>query len=448
MSLDTKYRPTSYRDVLGQEATKKILKQFVITGTGYNQSYLFAGPFGSGKTTLGRILARALLCDSPVEGEPCNKCPSCVSILENGTSESFIEMDAATNSGKADILKITESLDYQTFTGKRRIYLLDESHALSTQALDGLLKPLEETIPGTEQKRLVCIFCTTEPERMRDTILSRCAPAFVIEPVVPAQIAERLAEVCQKEGVEYDLDVLKLIAEAKECHIRDCLKAIEGVRMLGPINRENVVEYLHLDQNASYVDVLLKLEKDLAGALALVESLSQRVAPSVLYQKLMEVSMCAYHVFLGSKNIPVYWDAGKLKELSQKGEVLLHYARRFATRPNRPHITMLHCDLASLHRKLPESSMVVIASHQGSPTNGTHTSPVNLGSVNPDTLVTASIQTGVYVDPRAINREPRTVVRQGAMTAEDAARILNIGLTERGQSRSTNLGSSGADPAR
>ena len=118
MSLDTKYRPRSYSDVLGQKVAIKTLKGFVQKDAGWRQSYLFAGPVGSGQTTLGRILARALLCDSPIDGEPCDECDSCLSML-NGSSPNFTEVDAATNSGKADIKKILEELEYSSFSGKK-----------------------------------------------------------------------------------------------------------------------------------------------------------------------------------------------------------------------------------------------------------------------------------------------------------------------------------------
>ena len=185
MALDTKYRPTKYSDVLGQEASAIVLKQFVKEGMGFHQSYVFCGQHGSGKTTLGRILARALLCTTPNEGEPCDECHSCQTLLDGGAHESFEELDAATKSGKSDLSRIIEDVTYSTFSGNRRIYLFDESHRLSKQALDALLKPMEDNVPGTEDKKLVCIFCTTEPEKMRNTIFSRCAPAFVIRAVPP-----------------------------------------------------------------------------------------------------------------------------------------------------------------------------------------------------------------------------------------------------------------------
>ena len=146
MGLDTKYRPTKFADVLGQANTIKILRRFVSTGVGLRQSYLFAGSFGGGKTTLGRILARALLCDAPTsEGDPCDKCESCLSLLQSGTSVDFVEVDAATKSGKADMEKVTEEIQYATFSGRRRIYLFDECFTGETLLLtpDGPRQILE-----------------------------------------------------------------------------------------------------------------------------------------------------------------------------------------------------------------------------------------------------------------------------------------------------------------
>ena len=127
MGLDTKYRPQRLADVLGQESSVRVLKQIVSQGLGFRQSYLFAGPFGCGKTTLGRILAKSLLCENPNQGEPCLECSSCRD-MDAGASDSFVEVDAATNSGKANIQDILEDLQYQSFSGRRKLYLFDEAH--------------------------------------------------------------------------------------------------------------------------------------------------------------------------------------------------------------------------------------------------------------------------------------------------------------------------------
>lgn len=349
MSLDTRYRPTQYEDVLGQEATKEILKGFVKSGRGFQQSYLFAGPYGSGKTTLGRILARALLCDAPIEGEPCNHCPSCEDMLIGGVSETYTEVDAATNSGVAMMRELTEGLQYQTFSGKRKLYLFDESHQLSTSALDALLKPMEDTLQDSDDKKLICIFCTTEPEKMRATILSRCAPAFVIRPLLPEDIARRMEFICKEEGVPYEFDALVIIASATECHIRDALKAIEGVRMLGAISHANVARYLDLDLNTQLLDILEKIPGDLPGAIAAARDLEDRMSPSTTYERLSEAAMLAYQVYLGAGRPKPYWDLERIQAIARQGEALLGYASRFSSRPRAVTSSMLLCDISALH---------------------------------------------------------------------------------------------------
>jgi len=350
VSLDTKYRPRTFDDVLGQEATVRILRRFIATGKAYRQSYLFAGPFGSGKTTLGRILARGLLCEQPTEkGDPCDECSSCQSLLGGGTHTDFCEMDAATNSGKADITKIVEEIEFSTFSGRRRVYMLDESHRLSEQALDALLKPLEENAPGSLDKKLVCIFATTEPEKMRDTILSRCAPAFVIRPLSPEVIAGRLAYVCDEEGIEYEQGLLPLIAELTECHVRDALKAVEGISLLGPLTRDNVSLYLDLDLHDAYLDVLLNIGQDLPSAVQAAEKVLAKASPQTCYKRLATTSVMAYKVSLGIGKPQAFWDLEKVRAIGHKGNALLAYATLFSSRPGKPNSSMLFCDIAHLH---------------------------------------------------------------------------------------------------
>lgn len=365
MAFDTKYRPLRYEDVLGQDEYKAVLRQIVEDGTGFHQSYLFCGQHGSGKTTLGRILARALLCANPQDGNPCDECDSCLAVLED-RSECFTEFDAATNSGKDDIKKITEELQYSTFSGKQRIYLFDESHQLSKQALDAMLKPMEDSQPGTEDKQLICIFCTTEPERMRSTIFSRCAPAFTIRPVDPEKIADRLAYVCEQEGIEYERAALVLLAEFHESHIRDALKSLEGISKLGEINQENANAYLRLQANGMCLDILTALGTDLARVFDKAEALHELLSPSVSYKRLAEIAMLAYKVKIGAGHVPMFWDADKLGALGDHhAEYLLLISEHLSVRPARPSQAMLLCDLAHLHHgklgTLPSMSLAPAA---------------------------------------------------------------------------------------
>jgi DNA polymerase III subunit gamma/tau len=349
VALDTKYRPQTYSDVLGQEASVQVLKQYLKEGKGFHQSYVFCGQRGSGKTTLGRILARALLCSNLIDGAPCDECSSCRIFLDGGTHECFLELDAATRSTKEDMLKITEDIQYSSFSGKRRIYLFDESHRLSKQALDAILKPMEDSIPGSEDKQLVCIFCTTEPEKMQPTIFSRCAPAFVIRPVSPEGIAERLKSICDVEGIPCEIEALVALAEIAECHIRDALKSLEGVSVSGSVTLEAVSQYLRFNANDYVLDILNSLGNDLPTAVSISSKLSEAVSPTVAYERMAEASLWAYRLSLGVGKVPVYWNKTKIQALSEHGSRLVEIANRFASPPRKPSPQTLVLDVSSLH---------------------------------------------------------------------------------------------------
>lgn len=355
MGLDTKYRPSCYADVLGQDQTIRICKEIVRRGVGFHQSYMFHGPFGTGKTTLGRILAKALLCQNPQGGEACGSCHSCESFVQ-GVSESFVEFDAATNSGKEDIRRLLDDINYNTFSGSRRIYLVDESHELSRQAMDALLKPLEQTWPNSLEKQLVCIFCTTEPDKMRPAILSRCAPAFRIQSNTPQQIAGRMETICLQEGIPYEKEALQIIAEVKECHIRDCLKALEALHVMGGATVASVRQYLHLGVHEVILDLVESLGGDEERIVRGLEELEKHVSPSSAYQRLAEVCLLAYKVHTyGASQIPSYLPKDRLQALGRlKGERLLDAARTFAERPFRASYVMLGCDLLTVGKRRRE----------------------------------------------------------------------------------------------
>lgn len=344
MSLDTKYRPKNYEDVLGQAGSIKTLKGIVSENAGWKQSYLFAGPFGSGKTTLGRILARALLCEDPINGEPCNKCSSCESMI-SGESDAFIEVDAATNSGKEDVKKVLNEIDYNAFSGRRKLYLFDESHQLSPSALDALLKPMEDNRKGSEEKRLVCIFCTTEPEKMRATVLSRCAPAFIIHHVDSEEIADRLSWVCEQEGYEYDREALVLIADFTEGHIRDALKAIEGVASSNSkkITLEAVRSYLHVDRNDLICKLLVSEGSDL---LRISDEVLSSTPVGIAFDRLLSATMFSISLGLGAGNPPPYWNKDILTEAwEKKGEGLIHLAEAISSKPRKSTEALFKCEL-------------------------------------------------------------------------------------------------------
>lgn len=438
MALDTKYRPLNYDDVLGQDAHKAVLRQFVKEGKGFHQSYVFCGQHGSGKTTMGRILARALLCENPSGGDPCDECSSCRILLAGGSHEGFEELDAASKSGKGDLAKIIEDLSYATFSGSRRIYLFDESHRLSKAALDILLKPMEDCVEGSEDKQLICIFCTTEPEKMRSTIFSRCAPAFVIRAVEPEKIAERLAWVCDQEEVKYDQSALVTIAEVTECHIRDALKTVEGVSMLGEVNKDHVTQYLQLGANDLALDVLESIGKDLTRAVEISTKMAMEVSPSSAYERVAEAAMCAYRAHLGVGKVPSYWASGRVQGLVKRGAALLGVASRFSAPPHRPTRHTLILDVATAHYAVvsgtpPSKAASLVLEVQGAP-SGSSTDPEvsgkgkmpetnsqPAGSVPDNEPEEAHMADGVWIDPRGIGKGPIAALAEelGTAGAED-----------------------------
>jgi len=381
---------------------------------------------------MGRILARALLCENHQEGEPCDRCSSCLSILERGTSECFVELDAATKSGKGDVTRITEEVTYSTFSGKRRIYLFDEAHQLSKQALDALLKPMEDTVPGGDDKQLICIFCTTEPGKMRSTIFSRCAPAFVIRAVTPEGIAERLAEVCDAEKIAYEKEALVTVAALTECHIRDALKTTEGVAMLGGVTKKTVSQYLRLDTNEKILELLIKIaERDLKSVVSLSEELSTSLSPSTSYERLSEACMVVYRSHLGISQPPSYWDRSLVNKVSELfGPDLLRVSSLFADPPRRPSHSTLALDCASLctsvQKQAATTQNISISSAPQAPQvkiagklNSTHDAIPQ----EPAPTIAHETPDGVYVDPRAIRKTTSPIKLNGNTITPDSFRL-------------------------
>lgn len=418
MALDTRYRPQKYADVLGQQHTVDILRQFVIEGRGFHQSYVFCGQHGSGKTTMARIFARALLCQTPVEGNPCDTCSSCLSFLEGAGHEAFEELDAATKSGKSDLTRILEDVSYATVTGKRRIYLMDEAHRLSKSALDALLKPMEDSAPGSEDKRLVCIFCTTEPEKMVGTIFSRCAPAFVIKSAPLSAIADRLEMICKEEQIPYERSALDLIAEQSGSHIRDALKMLEGVSMLGGVLLSHAKQYLHLDANTPVLDLLEALGQDLPRAVQVAETLSVKMSPSSAYERIAEAALLMYRVHLKVADPPLKWDRERILRLSERGAAWLNVAQRYAAPPHRPTANTLVLDTSTAHHLFHKVGDIVgtpIMVVQESPKPESSSKSVEAGRIGHDSTknpqpkptVASLTPSGIYIDPRAIGAGPQ-----------------------------------------
>jgi len=218
-ALYRKWRPQTFEDVYGQEHITSILK-YETENTKFSHAYLFCGSRGTGKTTCAKILSKAVNCESPVNGNPCNCCPSCISI-DSGSATDVLEMDAASNNGVENIRDIRDEVVYTPSALKYRVYIVDEVHMLSGSAFNALLKTLEE--PPTH---VVFILATTELHKLPSTIISRCQ-RFDFRRINVSDIMSRLAFIASKEGIEVENDALRLIAKYAQGGMRDAISLFE-----------------------------------------------------------------------------------------------------------------------------------------------------------------------------------------------------------------------------
>lgn len=218
-ALYRKFRPDTFEDVKGQDHIVTTLKN-QITADRIGHAYLFCGTRGTGKTTVAKILAKAVNCEHPVEGGPCGECDSCRAIAE-GTSMNVIEIDAASNNGVDNIREIREEVSYSPTSGRFKVYIIDEVHMLSIGAFNALLKTLEEP-----PSYVIFILATTEAHKIPVTILSRCQ-RYDFKRISIATIADRLLELTDREQVETEEKALRYIAKKADGSMRDALSLLD-----------------------------------------------------------------------------------------------------------------------------------------------------------------------------------------------------------------------------
>ncbi len=223
--LARKYRPRTFSEVIGQEVVTRILSGALAEGR-LGHAYLFAGPRGTGKTTMARILAKGLNCESGPTATPCGTCELCVS-ADEGSSLDIIELDAASHTGVDTIRELRDEVAYAPMRGRTKVYIIDEVHMLSKGAFNALLKTLEEPPP-----HVVFLFATTEPHKVLDTILSRCQ-VLRLDPLSEVQIAGRLTDVFEKEGVKAESGVVEALAREAKGGMRDALSLADKLLALG-----------------------------------------------------------------------------------------------------------------------------------------------------------------------------------------------------------------------
>ena len=201
--LASTYRPRRFQDVLGQSHVTRPLQAMLARGS-VPPTLLLSGPSGTGKTSVARLVAASFACPERADGDPCGECPSCVSIVAGRPPLSVWEINAASMGGIDHVRTIQERLEYSYQW--HSVFIWDEAHRISREAADALLKTLEEPPPNVK-----FIFCTTEPNKVPDTILSRCQ-RFDFGVIATDQIAQRLTEIAEKEGIRVDPDAVDLVA--------------------------------------------------------------------------------------------------------------------------------------------------------------------------------------------------------------------------------------------
>lgn len=218
-ALYRKFRPINFSEMVGQEHITRTLKNQIISNR-VGHAYLFNGGRGTGKTSAAKILARAINCLNPKDGEPCNECEICKGAI-SGSLTDIVEMDAASNNSVEDIRSIREEVNFLPTKAKYRVYIIDEVHMLSTGAFNALLKTLEEP-----PEHVKFILATTEPQKLPATILSRCQ-RFDFKRISNEDIIKRLKIVCNESNIEISEGALNIIATLSEGAMRDALSILE-----------------------------------------------------------------------------------------------------------------------------------------------------------------------------------------------------------------------------
>ncbi len=266
-ALYRKWRPKAFADVIGQEHITGTLRRQVAEGR-TSHAYLFTGTRGTGKTTCAKILAKAVNCEAPADGDPCGKCPSCLGI-DSGNFLDVLELDAASNNGVDQVRALRDEAAYSPANVKKRVYIVDEVHMLSTAAFNALLKILEEP-----PEHLMFILATTELHKVPATILSRCQ-RFSFRRIQPEDVARRLRYVAQQEAIDLQPSGAELLSRLADGALRDGLSLLDQCAAAGgTIDSGAVLDVLGLAGNLQAARLMeLILNRDAQGALLLLDEL-------------------------------------------------------------------------------------------------------------------------------------------------------------------------------
>lgn len=291
--LARKWRPKDFSDTVGQEHVLQALINALDSGR-LHHAYLFTGTRGVGKTTIARILAKALNCEKGVSSEPCGECSACREIDE-GRFVDLIEVDAASKTKVDDTRDLLDNVQYAPARGRYKVYLIDEVHMLSKSSFNALLKTLEEPPPHVK-----FLLATTDPQKLPVTVLSRCLQ-FNLKRMTPRLMSDRLAYICDEESIEYESSALSLLARAADGSMRDALSLLDQAiaycggkveesqvaLMLGTIDREHVSRLMRLlaDNDAKgIIDAIREIDEQFPDYSRLLDDLARDLQRVAVYQ--------------------------------------------------------------------------------------------------------------------------------------------------------------------
>ena len=268
-ALYRKWRPVCFEDVKGQDPIVRTLKNQIISGR-IGHAYLFCGTRGTGKTTIAKIFAKAVNCQHPVNGSPCNECAVCQSIA-SGASMNVVEIDAASNNGVDNLREIRDEVKYSPTEGNYRVYIIDEVHMLSTGAFNALLKTLEEPPPY-----VIFILATTEVHKIPITVLSRCQ-RYDFRRINNDVIAAQIEYLLKEEKVEAEPAAIRYVAKAADGSMRDALSLLEQCISFyygQKLTYENVLDVLGAVDTGIFSQLLREIiEKDVTGCIHLMDEI-------------------------------------------------------------------------------------------------------------------------------------------------------------------------------
>ena len=347
-ALYRKFRPLTFSEFVGQEHITRTQKNQIIAGR-VGHAYLFNGGRGTGKTSAAKVLARAINCLNPKDGEPCNECEICKGIL-NGSLTDVVEMDAASNNSVEDIRQIRDEVNFLPTRAKYRVYIIDEVHMLSTGAFNALLKTLEEP-----PEHVKFILATTEPQKLPATILSRCQ-RFDFKRISTQDIIKRLEIICKESNIQISKEALELIAILSEGAMRDAISILErcAAEQTEEINEDKVRDLVGIPK-ITYINKLAKgiINKEPEEAINIVNT---------ILEEGKDIDNFLWELIKYIKDILVYKSTSKLEIYNQEE---IKNIKELADSTDKERLLRLIYELSELANNIKWSSQKAIMFEAG-----------------------------------------------------------------------------------